>query len=78
MYVLKAVPEICAPYSFQTDEPRTTKLDMGHLGSNLTPFEEIWSSRRSGGGATEYPFHEDFGFLLLSLTGLQTEALDRF
>ena len=89
MYVLKAKPKICAPHSSQTDEPRNTKIDMGHLGPTLTRCANFGYDRFTGAGAPEPPFHVDFGFFyfflyfktiffLVSLTGLQTEPLNRF
>jgi hypothetical protein len=82
MYVLKAKPKICAPPSPQTDEPRITKIGTGHLGPTLTPCAKFDYNRFAGAGAPEHPIHFDFGFLsffsLVSLTGLQTEPLNRF
>jgi hypothetical protein len=66
MYVLKAKPKICAPHSSQTDEPRNTKTDMGHLGLNMTPSANYGLDRFTGAGATQPPFHVDFGFFLFS------------
>ncbi len=64
MYVLKAKPKICAPHSSQTDEPRNTKIDMGHLGPTLTPSAKFGYDRLARAGAPKPPFHVDFGFLL--------------
>jgi hypothetical protein len=62
MYVLKAKPKICAPHSSKTDEPRNTKIGMGHLGPNLTPCVKFGYNRFTGAGAAEPPSHVDFGF----------------
>ena len=39
---------------------------MGHLGPDLTPSAKNGSDRFSGAGATQPPFHFDFGFFLFS------------
>ena len=64
MYVLKGKPKICTPHSSQTDEPRTTKIGMGHLCLNLTPSAKFGSDRFTGAGALKPPFHVDFGFFI--------------
>ena len=64
MYVSKGKPKISTPYIFQIDEPRITKIGMDLHGLNLTPSAKFGCDRCTGGGATQPPFHADFGFFL--------------
>jgi hypothetical protein len=66
MYVLKAKSKICAPHSFQTDEPRNTKIDMGHLGLDMISSAKFDYDRITGTGAPKSPLHVDFSFLFYS------------
>ena len=70
--------KIDTPHSSKTHAPITTKIGIGHLGPNLTPSAKFGYDRFTEAGAPESPFHVDFGFFLFSLTGLQTEPLNRF
>ncbi len=77
MYVLKANPKICAPYSSKTDEPRNTKIDIKHLGPTLTPCAKFGYDRLTGAGAPKPRIHVDFGFLLSFLSDVFDRATDR-
>jgi hypothetical protein len=51
---------------------------MKNLGPNLTPSAEVGSSWSMGGRSYETPLLCRFRLFPLSLTGLQTEPLNRF
>jgi hypothetical protein len=70
------------PYSSQTDEPRTNKIDMNYFSQNLTLSAKLGYDWFTGAGVAKLLLHVAFGcfplnfIFLLSLVGLQTYCLD--
>ena len=64
MYVSKGKPKISTPYIFQTNEPRITKIGLGHLGPRPDPIRKIWFRSVHRNRSYETPVSCRFYFFL--------------